>query len=151
MQITEDLPRGAPVAGLGLAVVLNLIWVNLSEVARYFLFVMPMMRAALPEVDGVAPMNLPVFLIWGVWDTIVIAAITGVSWLVFAQFGRTVQVAIAAGTATWLAIFVVLWLGMFNMNLATAAIVLTALPLAWIELVIAALIVRWCLQRASLR
>ena len=34
------------------------IWINVSEIFRYFVFVMPM-------VPDVAPVNLSVFLIWG--------------------------------------------------------------------------------------
>jgi hypothetical protein len=136
-------------AGLGMALLLNLIWVNFSEVVRYFAFVMPMMRAALPGVPGVAAMDVPIFLIWGIWDMIVILAITGLSWLIFERFGATRVAAICAGTAAWLGIFVVLWLGLFNMNLATPEIVLTALPLAWIEMIVAALIVRWAMRRGT--
>jgi hypothetical protein len=135
--------------GLGLAFLLNLFWVNASEVFRYFVFVMPMLRQSLSDVSGVAPMNIPVFMAWGVWDTIVIVAIVGVSWLVFERFGTTRVAAIVSATATWLAIFVIFWFAMFNMNLATPKIVAIALPLAWLEMMVAALIVRWCLMRKS--
>jgi hypothetical protein len=140
------LPLSLP-AGLGTAFLLNLVWVNLSEVARYFLIVMPMMREALHWVPDVAPMSLSVFMLWGVWDTLVILAITAVSWLVLERFGFSLPAALAAGTAVWLSIFVVLWLGLYNMNLATLKILLVALPLAWLEMVVAALIVRACLRR----
>jgi hypothetical protein len=133
--------------GLTTAFLLNLVWVNISEVFRYFLLVMPMMREALAVVPDVAPMNIPVFLIWGVWDTIVILAVTGGAWLIFERFGYSKWNAVLAGTVVWVSIFVVLWLGMFNMNLATPQIALIALPLAWLEMVIAALITLWCLKR----
>jgi hypothetical protein len=35
-----------------------------------------------------------------------------------------------------------LWLGLFNMNLATPSIVAAMLPWAWVEMIVAALIVR---------
>jgi hypothetical protein len=139
------LRRGTPRAFVT-ALVLNTIWINLSEVFRYFAFVMPMMREALPGVPDVAPMNLPVFLIWGVWDTILVVAATGFAWLILERFGRSAQVAIAAGSAVWAAVFVVLWLGLWNMNLATTGILAVALPLAWVEMVVAALIVRWAMR-----
>lgn len=134
---------------LVVAVAINALWINASEIARYFAFVQPMMRRALPQVPGVAPMNLPVFLSWGVWDTLVLLAITGFTWMFLERFGNSKRNAILAGTLVWLAIFVVLWLGLFNMNLATMEVVLTALPLAWIEMVVAALIVVWCRGRYS--
>jgi len=118
---------------LFVALAVNFVWINLSEVARYFLFIMPMMRDAFSMVPNVAPMNVPTFLIWGVWDVILVAAATLIPWLMLGQFGGTGRNAILAGTAVWMSIFVILWLGLFNMNLATPAIVLTALPLAWIE------------------
>ena len=86
----------------------NFIWINLSEVFRYFVFIMPMMREALPLVPDVAPMNFSVFMTWGVWDTILVAAATFIPWLVFAAFGGTVRNAIFAGTGVWLAIFGIL-------------------------------------------
>jgi phage shock protein PspC (stress-responsive transcriptional regulator) len=42
-----------------------------------------------------------------------------------------------------MSIFVILWLGLFNMNLATLKILSIALPLALFELLIAAYIVKW--------
>jgi len=89
-------------------------------------------------------MSLPIFLSWGVWDTLVLLVVTGFTWMYLDRFGGGARNALVAGTLVWLAIFVVLWLGLFNMNLATARIALTALPLAWIEMAIAALIVDWC-------
>jgi hypothetical protein len=52
------------------------IWVNVSEVFRYFVFVMPATRKFFSNVPGVAPMNWDVFSIWDVWDTILTTMIT---------------------------------------------------------------------------
>lgn len=131
-------------AGLLTALAINAIWINASEIFRYFVFVMPMMREAFSTVPGIAPMNVPVFLSWGIWDLLLISAATGFTWLVLDRFGATWRVAIGAGTMVWAAIFGILWLGLWNMNLATPAILAVALPLAWVEMVIAALIVRRC-------
>ena len=133
--------------GLVIAALANLVWINVSEVFRYFAFVMPMLREAFPSIADVAPMNVPVFLVWGVWDTILVAAVTGFAWLFLDRFGATLRNAVLFGTALWLSIFVILWLGLYNMNLATPRIALTALPLAWFEMVMAALIVRWAMRR----
>jgi len=138
-----------PYRKLGLALLLNAVWINISEVFRYFALVMPVMRDTFPQISDVAPMNVTVFLIWGMWDTLLLLAITGFSWLVMERFGFTNRVAIFAGTAFWCTVFVILWLGLFNMNLATPQILLAALPLAWVEMVIAALLVRWLLDPAK--
>lgn len=131
------------------ALIANTVWINASEVFRYFLFVMPMMRAAFPEVPDIAPMSVSVFLVWGVWDAVLIAVATGAAWLAFDRYGEGWRVALAAGAAVWLAVFVILWLGLYNMNLATPGILAVALPLALVEMVVAAFLVLWARRRAA--
>lgn len=121
----------------------NFIWINASEVFRYFVFVMPMMRTTFPGVENVAPMNAGVFAIWGLWDTVLVFSTTGFAWLFLERFGYGKQNAILAGTLFWLATFVILWLGLFNMNLATPKILAVALPLSLAELVVGAIVVDW--------
>lgn len=128
---------------LATAFVLNFLWINASEVFRYFAFVMPMMRDAFPMLPGIAPMNMGVFLIWGLWDTILVITATLLPWLAMKAFGADMLRAIAYGTGVWLAVFVILWLGLYNMNLATPGVLAVALPLAWLEMVVASLIVWW--------
>lgn len=127
---------------------LNFLWINASEVFRYFAFVMPMMRDALQMVPGVAPMNLPVFLAWGVWDTILVFVATVVPWVLISARGCALPVALIAGTFVWMAIFVIFWFAMYNMALAGPGVLAVALPLAWVEMVVAALIVRWAFIRS---
>jgi hypothetical protein len=122
------------------ALLLMALWVNLSEVLRYFALVMPMTRAALPEVEGVAPMNLPVFLVWGVWDTIFILVAARVIWLHFEKFGGGMRRILEAATLVWALVFVLFWMAAWNMRLTVGSIALSALPLAWIEMVVAAAI-----------
>lgn len=133
----DPTPKKAFIGSL----ITNFFWINCSEIFRYFVFVMPMMRGAFPELD-VAPMNLTVFAIWGIWDTLLILMVTGFFWLYLERFGATVFNALIAGSLATLSIFGILWLGIYNMNLAPIQVVLTALPLAWLELVIASLIVQ---------
>jgi hypothetical protein len=92
-------------------------------------------------------MSFPVFMIWGVWDTVLLLAVTGFAWLFLDRYGPSLRNALIIGTLIWFAIFVILWLGMFNMNLVPPSIPAAALPLAWFEMVIAALIVRWSMLR----
>jgi len=106
---------------------INMVWVNISEVFRYFVFIMPMMREAFPQIESVAPMDFGVFAIWGLWDTIIIFSITGFTWLFLDRFGSGLRNAIIAGTLLWLSVFVVLWLGLWNMNLTTWKIVSVAI------------------------
>jgi hypothetical protein len=132
---------------LSRAFLLNLLWVNTSEIFRYFAFVKPMMTAAFPQLPDIVPLNLPVFLSWCVWDTILVAAVTGFTWLYLDRFGGGLQNAFMAGTCAWVAMFLLLWLGLWNMNLTPAKVALVALPLAWIEMVVAAALVNWARRR----
>ncbi|MCF4167473.1 hypothetical protein L2U69_17630 [Zavarzinia compransoris] len=151
MTVQDIMPPASATAwrGFRLALILNLLWINASEIFRYFVFVMPMMRDAFPMVDGVAPMNLPVFLVWGAWDTVLVVAACVICWLVLDRFGPSLRNALIAGTLVWATAFVILWLGLFNMGLATGAVMAVALPLAWIEMAVAALIVGWAMRRRN--
>ena len=136
----ETTPKMSPFV---LALIANLVWINASEIFRYFVFVMPMMREAFPLIPNIAPMNLPVFLIWGLWDTILVLAATLLPFMAMKTYGSSLLQAIIYGTFVWMIVFVILWLGLYNMNLATLNILAVALPLAWLEMVIASIIVWW--------
>ncbi len=147
MIVAEKTGPPFPVRAFLLTALVNGLWINVSEVFRYFAFVMPAVRGAFPQIENAAPMDPAVFAVWGVWDTILVLAATGFVWLFLERFGRGVRNALVAGTLFWLAVFVILWLGVWNMNLATPAILAAALPLAWVEQAVAALIVNWGMAR----
>jgi hypothetical protein len=132
-----------------LTCVITSLWVNASEIFRYFVFVMPMMRSALSALPGVAPMNLPVFLIWSAWDTVLVLVSVLFCWLYAQQFGASVKSAAIAGTLNWLFFFVLFWVGLMNMGLAGPGLLAVALPLAWLECVVACWIAQKCLLRLS--
>lgn len=132
-----------PTRAFAITILLNMLWINASEVFRYFAFVMPMMRDTLSEVENVAPMDWTIFLIWGVWDTILVVTLTLFIWLFLERFGYGYRSSIVAAIMFWLAVFVILWLGLFNMNLTSPKILMIALPLALLEVVVAALIINW--------
>jgi len=123
------------------------LWINLSEVVRYFLLVRPMMQEAFPMVADIAPINVPIFLSWIVWDTVLVFAASFIVWLFLERFGDSTRHAVLAGTFVWAAIFVILWLGLLNLGLANQQLLMVALPLAWLELVIAAIIIKLCRER----
>jgi hypothetical protein len=116
------------------------LWVNLSEVFRYFIFVMPMTRESLSMVPGVAPMNWMVFALWGLWDTLLVVMIMTVCWLHSERFGHSLRASVWAGTICWAFLFVLFWGAMLNMRLAQPQTAAIALPLAWLEQVIACVI-----------
>ena len=108
---------------------------------------MPMMRDAFPDRPDVAPMDLLVFLSWGAWDLVLILAATALLWTMLDRLGPSLRSCLIAGTVVWAAVFVLLWIGLLNMNLAPISVPAVALPLAWIEMVVAAVLVRWAILR----
>ena len=132
-----------------MTLIANMVWINISEVFRYFVFVMPAMRDAFPQIDNVAPMSPFVFAIWGLWDTILVCAVTGFAWLFLERFGRGLIPSLWCGTLFWLGVFCILWIGLYNMNLAPLSVLAIALPLAWVEMVVAAMIVNFGMGRIS--
>jgi hypothetical protein len=117
---------------------LTSIWINISEVFRYFVIVMPTMRKDLAVVPNVAPMDWWVFSIWGVWDTILTASIVFITWLCLKTYGQSTKTIFIAGTTTWAMFFLLFWVGMVNMNLANPNLLFLTLPLSWIETTIGA-------------
>ncbi len=129
------------------AIGLNLVWINVSTIIRYFLFVRPMMREAYPTIPDVAGMNLPVFFAWGVWAAIPVLSIAAVAWLSMKHFGDGVLVVLASGTVAWLVVYANLWGANFLMNLAPPGLVAIVLILTWIEMAVGALLVRWAMRQ----
>lgn len=119
-------------------VLITSIWVNISEVFRYFIIVMPEMHRDLAAIPNVAPMNLFVFSIWGIWDTILTASIVYVTWLCHSKFSTKNSTILIAGIFSWIMFFLLFWIGMINMNLANPKILLYTLPLSLFETLVAA-------------
>ena len=114
------------------------LWVNASEVFRYFMFVKPQMQSHLSSVPNVADMNLSIFLIWGLWDTLLTALFVFLFWLCAQVFGNNIRAVLTSGLVSWLFFFVLFWVGMANMNLSTWSYLLIVLPLALVETMVAA-------------
>ncbi|NVE94552.1 hypothetical protein [Altererythrobacter lutimaris] len=136
-----------PSKALATAFWLNFIWINVSEVARYFLVVRPLLRSHFPDQPQIGAMNHQIFAIWGVWDLVLILAAIGFYWLWLERFGQSLRQLIAASLAFTLTVFGLLWIGVANMGLAPFSMVLAALPLAWVEQLIACWIVAWSIRR----
>ena len=119
---------------------LTSIWINISEIFRYFVFVMDRTKAFFPNKEGVAEMNISIFSIWGVWDTILTGILVFIFWLYANTYGNNNRSVIVSGTIVWIAVFVIFWIATANMGLANWSILLITLPLSWLELVIGAFI-----------
>jgi hypothetical protein len=143
-------PRSPTIAPpMRTALIASFLWINASEVFRYFVFVLPMTRRAMTDVVDAAPMNLPVFLVWGAWDGLLFACASLLMWLYFERFGGGGRGVLGAGTLAWAAVFVLFWVATWNMNMTQAAIPLTALPMAWLETMVAAAILERGWRRSA--
>ncbi len=116
------------------------IWINASEVFRYFVLVMPRTKLFFQEKPGIAEMNWGIFAIWGFWDTLLTVVLVFVFWLYAKSFGNTNRSAMISGTLVWAAVFVIFWVATANMGLSSWDILWIVLPLSLLEMVVGALI-----------
>ena len=135
-------------SGVWLALGLNMIWVNLSEVWRYFAIIKPMLHDTFPGDVSIAAVTPGIFASWMLWDTVLIVAATGFYWLYLTQMGQTLKQVLLAATYFTLTIFGLIWLGVVNMGLVPLRFLFAALPLAWVEQVVAAWLVYWVMGRS---
>lgn len=114
------------------------IWINISEVFRYFVFVMPSVQSFFDYKSGIAEMDIQIFAIWGFWDTLLTAVLVFMYWLYANSFGSSIKSAILSGTLVWAAVFVIFWIATANMGLSDWNILWITLPLSWLEMVVGA-------------
>ncbi|MEO1395384.1 MAG: hypothetical protein AAFV90_20980 [Cyanobacteria bacterium J06634_5] len=132
-------------------VVLTSIWINVSEVFRYFVIVRPETQATLGAIPNVADMNWGIFAIWGVWDTILTVFVVVIAWLWLRVTPTDSQRkrAIASGSIAWL-LFLLFWVAQANMGLARWAFVPIPLALSWVEMVVGSFIAATLLDSSAL-
>jgi hypothetical protein len=130
-----------------LTILIVSIWINISEVFRYFVIVKPMMQEYLAMLPGAIPMNWTVFAIWGIWDTILTSLVVFIYWLVAQRFGNNLMSTIISATTSWALFFLLFWLGMVNMGLSPISVALIALPLSLLEMIVAS----WILSKLYAR
>lgn len=135
--------------GLPMALMINFLWINASEVWRYFVIVRPDLLAAFAGRPGIAPVSPLIALSWAVWDCILILAAVGYYSMHLRARGEHAGQALLAAAAFTVTVFGLLWLGLINMGLASVQMAAKALPLAFIEQAIAALLTLWARRLAA--
>lgn len=118
-------------------VLITSIWINASEVFRYFVLVMPRVKSYWNNLDSVADMNAGIFAIWGLWDTILTAMVVFSFWLFTRVFGNNIRSVLISGTLSWIFFFVLYWIGAANMGYSDWSILWITLPLSLLELIVA--------------
>jgi len=116
------------------------VWVHGSEVFRYFVLVIPRVKAHWNNLETVADMNWTIFGIWGLWDTLLTAMVVFLFWLYSRVFGNSFRSVMVSGTLAWLFFFVLYWIGAANMGYAEWSLLWITLPLSWMEVIVACLI-----------
>lgn len=120
-----------------IATLLVNIWVQLSETIRYLIFVVPRLDAnahTVPEATGW------VLLIWIFWGTLLSGLVVFLFLMFVAVFGNSIQTILKSTTISWAFVFVLFWVGVSNMGFSEWKLLLTTLPLSWIEIFMATFI-----------
>lgn len=110
------------------------LWINASEVFRYFILVMPRVKSFFEGRSGIAEMDWFIFGIWGIWDTLLTSVLVFMYWILSRQFGRSIQSVLISSTFIWAAVFVIFWVASANMGLSSWDILWITLPLSWLEM-----------------
>lgn len=118
------------------------LWLTLSEVVRYFAFVMPETREHFSVVPNVAPMSVAVFGWWSLWMLLLTLSVIYAYWLHTKVMGHTYKAVLVSATFSWVLFFVLFWFGSINMGLARLSTAAVALPWAWVELLFTCLIAK---------
>ncbi len=119
-------------------VLITSVWVNISEVFRFFIVVLPEMKQYLSLIPNVIPVNWIRFLIWGIWDTILTIVLVYIVWICSQYFGKTKRTIFVSSTICWITFFLLFWIALANMNLSKLSLLAYTLPLSWVEMVIGA-------------
>ncbi len=116
------------------------IWINISEVFRYFSIVRPNIQRFFNHQEGIAAMDWIIFSIWGVWDMLLTTMVVLTCWLFINILGNNRKSIVLAATFSWSFLFVLFWIACANMGLSHWDILVIVLPLCWLEMVIACFI-----------
>ena len=140
-------PAAVPWAQLFVTAMIVNVYVQLSELVRYLAVVQPRLQTELSMIEGVGGIDTTIFPIWGLWGTLLSITIVAIYWLCANATGPTIGSAVVAGTLSWAMSFVILWVGIANMEISSWNLPAIALPLALVETITASLFARWLLAR----
>jgi hypothetical protein len=126
------------------------IWQQFSQFLRYLFIVKKEVQATLSTVPNVAIIDVPIFIIWGLWVTVITLLIVFVHYLYTEKFGRSIYSTLVSGTISWMFFYLLFWVGLAQMNLARWQFVPYVLILAWIETIITVFIADKLFKKYSL-
>jgi len=116
------------------------IWIHIGEFSRALCVAFPRMKAFFKDKMVLEEMQLSNLLIWLGWDMLLTIILVFIFWLCAQVFGNNQKAIIISSTTTCLSTLGIYWIATVNSGLGdwtTAAILIL---IAWVELVIGALI-----------
>ena len=83
------------------------IWVNISELIRYFAYVRPEMIEYFPSIQNMGEIwNFQILLVWGFFDTLLVVLYVFLFWLSAQVFGNNRKSILISGFMSWSFFFV---------------------------------------------
>ncbi len=120
---------------------LTSIWVNVSELVRYFGYVRPEMQEYFPFISNMGVIwDVQIIAVWAFFDTLLVALYVYLFWLCAQVFGNNRKSILISGFMSWCFFFVLFWVGSANMYLSNWSTLLVVLPLALLETLVASYI-----------
>jgi len=123
------------------------LWVQGSEIFRYFVLVIPRVKYFWNDLDTVVQINIPIFLIWAVWGTLLTGMVVYFFWLYSRIYGNNRKSIWISGILSWAFFFVLFWIGAANMGYSDWSILWITLPLSLFELLVASWIASFLFKR----
>lgn len=116
------------------------IWVNISELVRYFGYVRPKMQAFFSHPQMGKIWDIQILAVWGFWDSLITCLYVFLFWLCAQVFGNSSKAIVISGVMSWCFVFVLYWVASANMFLAEWSNLLVVLPMALLETLVASFI-----------
>ncbi|WP_394747059.1 hypothetical protein [Spongiimicrobium salis] len=113
------------------------IWINVSEVVRYFVFVAPRTKAFFKGRPNIAQIDPFILGVWTFWDMLLSVLVVGSFWLFINVYGNTKRSILYSASFIWALLFVLFWIATINMGLASWDMLWIVLPLSWVEMLVA--------------
>lgn len=117
------------------------LWVNASELVRYFGYVRPQMQEYFSYIPQMGKIwDIQILAVWGFWDTLITALYVFLFWLCAQAFGNNRKAIVISGVMSWSFVFVLYWVATANMFLSEWSTLFVVLPLALLETLVASYI-----------
>ncbi len=113
---------------------LTSIWINISEVFRYLVFVRQSVKDFFNPKNGIADMGFENILVWGFWDSLLTIVLVLIVWMTCKLLGNNSKSIFIGGSIVWLSVFVIFWVATANMGLCNWNLLYLTLPLSWLEM-----------------